>query len=48
MGKCFGFFGVGLEFVFKENNSKSKIVNIFEKLDYLYFRDDYFYEMVLK
>ena len=48
MGKRFGFLGVGLESVLKENNSKSKIVNIFEKSDYLYLRDDYSYEMVLK
>lgn len=48
MGKGFGFFGIGLDFVLKEKNSKSKIVNIFVKLDYLYFRDNYFYEMVLE
>ena len=48
MSKRFGFLGVGLESGLKENNSKSKKANIFEKSDFLYLRDNYSYQTALE
>ena len=42
------FFGIRLDSVLKEKNSKSKIANIFAKSNYLYLRDNYSYKIALE